>query len=173
MIVNVRGTNGSGKTFAVQRLMGKDVEIKTVGGVKYTTNGEIVALGVYDGRKFGGCDGISKQQQLRDTIIHLACEFDRVVFEGVVTSTIFGPYLRLSQELRKDVGRGIVFAFMDTPLGGCLGRIKARNEGATFNEALVADKFITINNLKPRFEREGEKTASITTPTDLRRLFYG
>lgn len=172
MIVNVRGTNGSGKTRAVQDLLGK-AEVKNDNGLVYTTNGEIVALGVYDGRKFGGCDMISSQAEIRASVVRLACEFDKVVFEGVLASGTFMPYLLLSRTLREEVGRGIDFAFMNTPLNVCLDRIRARNGGAAFDEAGVAEKFIRIANIKQRLEAEGEKTHHVANGDDLRRLFHG
>jgi len=79
-----------------------------------------------------------------------------VFFEGILISTIFGPWLQFSQ----DHG-GMIWGFLDTPLETCLERIQIRNGGKPINEKLVEQKVRTIDRVYDKAVEAGETTASI------------
>jgi hypothetical protein len=136
-IINLRGCNGSGKSFIVRQLMEKTGAkpiygkpkpgqfIGRINGYKGIYKGTpIFFLGSYEVMS-GGCDAILKHDDIL-LVCDLVREFSKeghVVFEGFLLTGIFQRFHDLSQELG-----GIIFCFMDTPLKKCLARIKRRNE---------------------------------------------
>lgn len=92
-----------------------------------------------------GCDRISRQDDIKAALVAASKlpGVDLVLFEGIIVSTIFGPWL----EWEKANG-GMVWAFLDTPLEVCLKRIQERNGGAPIKEDLVAAKHKTIRDVR-------------------------
>ena len=74
-----------------------------------------------------------------------------ILFEGVVVSTIFKPWLDWSRN-----NGGMIWAFINTPLSVCLGRISERNGGKPIKEDQVAAKHETIERVWQKALAEGE-----------------
>ena len=142
MILNFRGTSGSGKTTVVRGLMAKYPTITPLGefpekkpdgyecrpGVdkfnKILPN--LYVVGSYK-NTCGGCDGIKTQDEACARVRRYAALGD-VLFEGLLISHIFGRYKLLDQEMKKEHGHTTIWAFLDTPLELCLDRIRARRD---------------------------------------------
>lgn len=123
MIIQVRGTSGSGKTTVVQQIMGVvgDWDSHYVDGRKkplYYSHGGLVVLGHYEGVDCGGGDTIGSSPRIYETIINL--EFVCALVEGLL----------LSEDVRWTLKLEDVRAlFLTTPPEECLRRIKTRQGG--------------------------------------------
>lgn len=132
MIVNVRGTSGSGKTELVRRVMSAYTTLEHIGPVKkpdgyvLTMSGrpDLYVVGSYQ-NVCGGCDGIKTQDEICDRVRRWAPQ-GNVLLEGLLMSHLFSRYADLARELRP-INR-MVFAFLDTPLELCLDRVRRRRE---------------------------------------------
>lgn len=139
MIINLRGTSGSGKTWAVRRLMDLaaaqgtaaqplNAEIskpnKITGyRVGLPSGHPVYILGSY-ANTCGGCDTIKTQDEVCDRVRHYATQ-GHVVFEGLLISHLFSRYQALDRELQPIP---FVWAFPNTPLDVCLQRVQARRD---------------------------------------------
>lgn len=142
MILNVRGTNGSGKTHLVRSLLGelgggRPIYIeggpKTL-GYEFPEHG-LRVLGRYDSAiKGGGVDNITDylwhhKFDGRGNSMHVvelqlrawATEGWHVLLEGLIVTSVWARWLRLAEEIPW------LFLFLDTPLAVCFDRTVARN----------------------------------------------
>jgi predicted ABC-type ATPase len=166
-LINVRGCNGSGKTTVV-RSLNKD----GMGQVGYYTVPDhkpipltfvnpgphdkdiVVLVGDYLAQGCSGLDRI-KTQAAAKSIIELAAglqDVRAVVFEGVLVSTIFEPWLQWSR-----AHGGMTWAFLSTPIETCLSRIQARNGGKPIKEEQVRDKHKGIARISLKANLAGER----------------
>lgn len=132
--INIRGTNGSGKSFLVRKFLAKyetrkirtelPADLLGIGGKveAYRTlykGTPVYTIGNYES-KGGGCDLIKEQ----DTVCNLVRQYIKkghVLFEGVIVTTLYSRYYNLSQEIG-----GMIWAYLDTPLEKCIERIEGR-----------------------------------------------
>lgn len=136
MIVNIRGTSGSGKTYTVRALM------KLFGDAGMTWDyrpGEkeqgghrsgyheghaswrdrpVRVLGYYGGATCGGCDGIRTQLGVEGLLRAAVAEGADCVFEGLLISHLRSRWVVLPQEL----GVPWRFFFLDASLEACIQR---------------------------------------------------
>jgi predicted ABC-type ATPase len=179
-IINVRGCNGSGKTYTVTGLLPTDRQLDHRWGIDtYTVQSQhwtATLLGRYE-TACGGMDTVKTQIAARSAVEHAAdisCPNHSVVFEGVLISTIYGPWEALTRRLEEQ-GHEVIWAFMDTPLDVCLQRIYERNGGKAIKEDLVAAKHRTISNVRRKAEQAGITVVDIdhTSPrAQLRGMLY-
>lgn len=171
---NVRGCNGSGKTTVLRKLAeryahevrklavprdppkkaGEEGHQEKPIPVTFLPDVEGVSVAIIGDYSpaaatstTAGLDRV-KTQAAAKAVIELARQepgVQVVIFEGVVVSTIFGPW----QEWSKKVG-GMAWLFLDTPLKTCLERIQVRNGGQPVKEDLVADKHKTIAEVRKK-----------------------
>jgi hypothetical protein len=131
MIINLRGTSGSGKTHTARSFLeycSPDIVVygendKPVAHCVYFNMMPVYFLGTY-ANVCGGCDTIRTQDLVCSYIRHFS-QFGHVIFEGLIISHTFSRYAALWKELT-DYGMPFVFAYMDTPLEICIDRVKAR-----------------------------------------------
>ena len=126
MILNIRGTHGSGKSWLVHQLLSKGNEPITNGygsilGYELPWCGGSV-VGKYV-TACGGCDGIKTADEVCSRVREFSKRFDHVVFEGILVSHTFKRYSALANELDN-----FWFLFLDTPLAMCISRVKARRK---------------------------------------------
>ena len=127
MVVNVRGTSGSGKTYAVRYVMDQ-LHARPVRGNKskkplyYELDGGVYVIGSYE-NVCGGCDTISDMDTVMARVEGCASK-GSVIFEGLLVTGSYGRWLEVS----KRVGGDFVWAFLDTPLDVCIERIMARRQ---------------------------------------------
>lgn len=158
--INVRGCNGSGKT-TLLRCLARSPDCRVVSvdtaepGIKpipvtitpegYAIIGDYTRAG--DGQTTAGLDRI-KTQAAAKRAAELAAGLEGVkvvLFEGVVVSTIYGPWRDWAE-----ANGGMIWAFLDTPLEVCLRRIQERNGGKPIQEQQVADKHRTLARVRQK-----------------------
>jgi uridine kinase len=195
MVINIRGTNGSGKTHVVRKLLkayegyvtrvtatfhtkyrGRDKKRKGK-LVPYTLQhhkidseiGPIYVIGPYDG--FGGCDLIEKQDEITDEVRKYSKK-GHVIFEGVIISTTYQRWADLAKELKD-----FKFAFLDTPKDLCIKRVIKRRlkKGNTrkYNPENLILHLDSVNRTKQRARDAGLDVNTLRHKkplTDLLRL---
>lgn len=130
MIINIRGTSGSGKSTIVQKLMLKwNTDFVLVRGkieayLIRSPYGPIYVIGPYR-TACGGCDAIKTQDEICKLVKKYA-KLGHVIFEGVIVSTIYERYKKLMLQY----GGPYRFIFLNTPLDVCLSRIRQRRKAA-------------------------------------------
>jgi thymidylate kinase len=144
LLVNIRGTHGSGKSTAIRALMEKatfrpiyDVlfgprhpegYVGALPGVSVPT----FVIGPYTNTsECGGCDQISRNATVM-TLIEKYAAKGHVVFEGSLVSSCYGAVGRLLEQW----GMDSVFVFLDTPLEECIRRVEKRR-GRERDERLI------------------------------------
>jgi gluconate kinase len=173
MIINIRGTNGSGKSTIARALRGVNynevglVPFKTAAGSPRWVPGyvnretRIGVVGSYE-TECGGCDTIKTQDLICDSVRRMATidqpKTRHVVFEGVLVSTILKRYLDLAREFNGTPQGPFVWAFLQTPAQVCLDRIQARNGGKPIKEELVVSKIRQIENVRRKVEALPDQT---------------
>jgi hypothetical protein len=136
VIINIRGTSGSGKTTVVRGIMAKGIAAP-MGENSKKPDGYLVKLpfapkplfvvGSYE-NTCGGCDAISTQDEICDRVRAYA-SLGHVMMEGLLMSHSFARYAALDRELHAQ-GHHCIWGFLDTPLEVCLDRVRARREAA-------------------------------------------
>lgn len=177
-VINIRGTNGSGKSHLVrqwmrkvgyepyprrQNLFGGDA---LCGPIEYyrLRDGGIV-LGSYE-TACGGCDTMGTFAQIERAIRdRLKSKPPYLIFEGIVVSTVFGTWFKFSQSIG-----GMTWAFLDTPLTVCIERVYGRNRGARIGEDLLRRKFQSIDTVRLKAIESGEKVVVFDWRNPLPRL---
>lgn len=131
MIINIRGTHGSGKSTIAKTLIttykGHSVDTDIRGRPKgyvlaIPDVGDLYIVGSYE-TACGGCDSIQPYADIWPRVVEFA-EQGHVLFEGALVSSSYGEIGRASEQY----GDQFIFAFMDTPLEVCLQRIVARRQ---------------------------------------------
>lgn len=179
MIVSLRGPNGSGKTTVARSLLAAGVaeRWKHNGVDSVVTEEGVCVVGKYGAARSGGMDTVKYQAQGREAVYRAAMEHEHVLFEGVIVSTIYGPWLELSRRIAGDLGagRGITWAFLDTPLEVCLERVYARNGGKPIKEEQVEHKWKMIQRMRGKADADGEHVVLIPHQTSVEavRALYG
>lgn len=170
VVINIRGTNGSGKSTTVRRIMEtfRFTEVKQGRVTCYEYQDpllpefKVAIIGAYK-TATGGCDTVKTQDEVCEAVRTYATQGWHVIFEGVVVSTLHSRYSNLALELSQK-GVETVFAYMDTDLEQCLRNVKTRREAAGrapegFNEQMVRDKHRTIGKTQDKMIADGHQTA--------------
>lgn len=141
MIINVRGTSGSGKTYAVRQLMEHlepcgevygtgDMfpESKVLAHVFFHELQPVFVIGDYSSSECGGCDKIRTQNKVCALIRHFS-QFGHVIFEGMILSNNYSRYVTLAEEL-EGYGEKFAFMYLTTPIEVCLEQVRERRLAA-------------------------------------------
>ena len=124
-IINIRGTNGSGKTTAARAIMNHLKYFRdytTSNGVfthlYKTPKGEVVSfIGKYEGAVTGGVDRVKNVRDIGDACREI-CPYSHIVMEGLLLSGL--------QQLTKDIADGCIgyaqfhALTLDTPKEQCI-----------------------------------------------------
>src|SRR5262245_48356036 len=149
MLINLRGTSGSGKSTVVRNLMAQTgckpiygaLGLRLPEAYQLKLPQPVYVLGPYTTACGGGCDQVQPFALIPEMIERYA-KRGCVIFEGLLMSTFFGEVGRLLME----TGDSAVM-FLDTPLRICIDRVKARRRAAgnfrPFNSNLLAQKYAT------------------------------
>lgn len=171
MILNLRGTHGSGKSTAVMSLIKKfgstrlspipatskrpEAYALIVSGLKRP----VFVIGPYTSQ-CGGCDAIQPYARIWPLVVEYA-KRGHVVFEGALVSCSLGSIGEAMVKRKKDC----VVAYLDTPLEVCVERIVARRakkgNDKPLNSKNTELKFKSIGNTRPRFEAAGVRCVTI------------
>ena len=165
LLVNVRGTNGSGKstipvamkddpdTYQVIRpYKGKPKKILTV-----FPNYGWVALGAYE-RQVGGLDGFPNKAFTEKVLEYALKKFPQynILMEGILASTTYSTYAELFRNIEKKWNIQPVIYYLMPPVEICIERIKQRNGDKPFKEELVKSKYEGMKRGIEKFRQAGE-----------------
>lgn len=126
MIVNVRGTHGSGKSTLVRSVLRSlpdaipvwDPTRRRRNPVGYRS-GELSVVGPYVGEEAGGCDSLSAADVIFPLVAQWASTGD-VLFEGITAQHSTGRLVELAKT------RDVHVVLLATPLEECVSSVEAR-----------------------------------------------
>lgn len=164
-ILNIRGTNGSGKSTIPMSMMddpemfvitkpyqGKPTKIATV----FPSYGWI-ALGTYF-NKTGGLDRFKNNEIIQKAFWYVLKKYPEynLLMEGIISSTIFSTYFELFKKAEKRYSdRKTVILLLNPDVEICLERIQQRNGGKPIKEDLVRNKANMILRACKKFKEAG------------------
>ena len=173
MIYNIRGTNGSGKSYLVRKLMKvpamrtseiervtqtarenlfsapSRISRKIIGYYLPTINLRIVGKYEVD---CGGCDRIKSSQEVKDLVREFSA-LGNVLFEGLLISGVIYKWIEFS----KNVPGGMTWCYLDTPFELCMQNVLKRNGGKKFNQKYSLDTWKDCRRHALMAEEAGEK----------------
>lgn len=139
-VIELRGTNGAGKSTIVHSLLTEDGKTPIYLD-HYLASGknsqkvlgyhlhkiDCAICGTYE-TQCGGCDSIKTADDIEQRIRKFAGEYKHVIAEGITLSHTFGRY----NELAVDLG-DYYFLFLTTPVEVCIKRVlqRRREKGNT------------------------------------------
>lgn len=165
LLVNIRGTNGSGKSTipaamkddpdmyeVIKPYKGKPKKILTV-----FPNYGWVALGSYE-RQVGGLDRFPNKAFTEKVLKYALKKYPtyNVLMEGILASTTYSTYAQMFREVQEEFDVQPVIYYLMPPVQTCIDRIKDRNGGKTFKEDLVVKKYGTMQRGIKKFQQAGE-----------------
>ena len=156
MILNLRGTSGSGKTTVVRGLMAKYPAIEPLMVAdergREKIHGYECRMANFPGNPpnlyvvgsyknvCGGCDGIKTQDEICGRVRNYAGMTGDVVFEGLLISHLFSRYVNLDREMAETHRQHTIWAFLDTPEELCVDRVKARRAARHADRVKAAER---------------------------------
>ena len=165
-VVNLRGANGSGKSFLAKQwkgrigaepyprranLFGSSTVVNVAEYYELNDGGRLI--GNYS-RDCGGADKIRSQDEVAERVrAGIVSRAKYVLFEGVIVSTVYEYWHNFSQSIG-----GMLWVYLDTPLEVCLKRVSERNKNKKFDESLVRAKIRQVASTRRRAEEVGERT---------------
>lgn len=168
MIVLIRGTNGSGKSYAVRQILAKSYVLQQSGTLPCQSQlilpsrvkHPVLVIGPYaEERSMGGCDCIRRPAQIYRLIDRAVAREWHVLLEGVVLAT--KPYLDYAS-----AGHDVRYAFLDPPRRQCLANIDARQalrgRFAEVSSAAMDHKHARAHRMWVDAQREGLVTQRFT-----------
>jgi hypothetical protein len=178
IILNVRGTNASGKTTLVRSLLQTPAPVGTFHTVPFGRGshpaGPTIVLGSYASRdggwaKTGGMDKVRTQDEaemsVRLAAQHLReeCRGGIVAFEGLLISGLFQRWMDLDLALSR-AGHQYVWAFMDTPLEVCYARVRSRS-GKPYDApdafSNIDSKHAAVRRVRDRVKEAGRRVLDV------------
>lgn len=188
MILDIRGTHGSGKSWIMRRLLdtswchipgaqpGDVVGIQgpAYKGTKHATEkahlGYLLGkwnafmLGRYD-TDCGGCDGIKTADEVCKRVRDHARTVRHVLLEGILVAHTFQRYSDLAREMEEQ-GHPYVFCFLDTPLKTCVARVRSRRmrrgDSRTLNPGnVIRDHARIWRRLRAQCVEAGHRTVEL------------
>jgi len=128
VIINLRGTSGSGKSYVVKEFLDtytseEVLENKKIVGYYLDTEfGKLFVVGKYT-NVCGGCDTLSVEHSRK--LIKKHGRLSSVLFEGLIMNK---GYTINRDIIKKLSGEEYTFAFLDTTLQKCLSRVRKRRK---------------------------------------------
>ncbi len=171
LIINVRGTSGSGKTHLTREFMRSFKHVGRVDGAKGKVLGYTLrpnaqghaageswhVIGSYE-NVCGGCDTIKTQQEIIDRVSTALDYGHNVWLEGLILSTIYGLVGAYSEDFKERW----VFTYLDTPVDVCVERVIERRRIAgnikPFDKENTVKRHATILRNRAIVEEKGRRT---------------
>lgn len=165
LLVNIRGTNGSGKSTIpismkddpdtyeiVKQYKGKPKKIITV-----FPNYNWVALGDYS-NPTGGLDKFPNKAFIEKVLRYALKKFPEynILMEGILPATTYSTYAQMFREVQKEYNVQPIVYYLMPPVEICIDRIKQRNGGKAFKEQLVREKYRMMERGIEKFKKAGE-----------------
>lgn len=159
MIINIRGTGGSGKSWTVNQLFARfPVATYDKAALGHVLNNNTLVLGPYlTGVSTEGTDVVTRrmtQDELQRVVRAGSACHPNVLFEGLIVSVIYGRWRDLARELPD-----YRWVFLNTPLEQCIANTKKRRRRAgkpeEFNPKATIDKYRSVRSVlaKARADR--------------------
>lgn len=172
MIINVRGTNGSGKTTIVKKFLKfPNTELFGVLGVKRPEAYKVkigprplFVIGSYQSAT-GGVDALPLSAT---ELVGLLIKYQKqghVLFEGVVISTYYGAIGDWLAAHRNET----LVVFLNTPLNTCLFSIAARSGDAARTKN-VETKIKSIESARQRMIETGIPTITVSRDEAFKKI---
>lgn len=160
-IVNIRGTNGSGKSTIPMKMIEQDRStfILTDNGEEIATvipKFNTVAIGTYR-RKTGGLDGIRSTARMKEILEKVKYLDANILLEGILASTVFSTYRDIFYQFEKEhfVTRKAVVYNIIPPFEEVKKRVLKRNGGKEVKWEQVESKYRTVKNNANKFDEAG------------------
>lgn len=187
LLVNIRGTNGSGKSTIPIMLKDKDPETYVVekpyrGKPKKVLTVcptyKWVLLGQYS-NVTGGLDQFPSKAFTEKVLEYAIKKYPEysIIMEGILAATTYSTYVELFKKVQDKFGIHPVIYYYMPPLELCLERIKQRNGGKTFKEELVRTKYRMMQRGIKKFEESGDfplfvvDNSTLSKPAMLQQFF--
>lgn len=127
-IIDIRGTNGSGKSWIVHKLLADNTKARILDASGKIVGYHLVKLktavmGSYE-NTCGGCDGIKSADLIEERLRKFAAKYQNVILEGITVSHTYGRYAAIADSLKGE--HSYHFMFLDTPLEKCIERVRKR-----------------------------------------------
>jgi hypothetical protein len=165
VLINLRGTHGSGKSTAIRALMEKS-NVRPIFGTTFglrcpegykarlpEVETDVFVLGPY-AAKCGGCDCIQPYSLIPPLIEKYAAR-GHVIFEGALISTCWSVIGRLLERWKRDA----IIVFLDTQVEECIRRVRTRRlergDEREFDPGLLIQKHATVARLKQKIDAVG------------------
>lgn len=135
MIIDIRGSSGSGKTWIVRRLLQRYPHTPLMGTDPTRKRNpsllgyeipklKAVVIGPYEDKaNTGGCDSIKTPEEVCRRIREFSKKYKYVILEGLLVGKCFQRYADLADEIGR---KQYTFCFLDTPPETSLQRIADR-----------------------------------------------
>lgn len=147
MILDIRGTNGSGKSFIPHSLIKAFGSGNAFGSnvpcTEINTPTPIICIGRYK-TQCGGADGVTSQAAICATIENICTgnhhlKTFHVLVEGCIVASVYTRWQQLAAwATRKRIDYD--FLFLDTPLELCINRVRLRRRQAGNDEPFEPSK---------------------------------
>lgn len=160
VLVNIRGTNGAGKTSLVKSLITENTEKISLNDKIIATRFpeyNLIAVGDYSNEKIiGGLDELKTQTQYFQILNYLCKNYsENILMEGIIASTVYSTYYKEFIKIWSKYNIKPIILFLFPKLPTCLNRIKQRNHSKKFKSELVRDKYKMIINNYKKFKKTG------------------
>lgn len=160
-IVNIRGTNGSGKSTIPMKMIEQDRStfILTDKGEEVATvipKFKTVAIGTYR-RKTGGLDGIRSTDRMKELLEKVKYLNLNILLEGILASTVFSTYRDIFYKFENEhfvTRKAVVFSILP-PFEEVKERVKKRNGGKEVKWEQVESKYNTVKRNADKFKEAG------------------
>ena len=164
LLINIRGTNGAGKSTIPQLLIDTDSDTFELVW-KYNTmfhtiatvcpNHGIIILGKYQSVT-GGMDYLVHTQEIKEVLEVLWNTGYHILMEGAIVSTVRSTYITMFKTLNIVYNpREIVIFNIIPPLEVCTQRVLNRNGGHEVNENVIRKKWNLVRGNAPIFKEVG------------------
>jgi hypothetical protein len=137
MIIQIKGSNGSGKSTIMMGLLGQSDDVFYDEHKNTVLNdSRFVLIGPYglsDSPTSNGCDNLSRNDVIKAAIEYAIQNYPgyTIVFEGMMISTIKSTYYNYLLDLKGKAGVEPLFVILKASLDGCIRRLKSRGSKKT------------------------------------------
>lgn len=142
MIINVRGTNGSGKTYVVKHQLDRFGQVPLLGS-DGKVQGHALGCGARVVGRYttptGGCDTIHTQDEVQDRVGCYAALGD-TLFEGLLVSATYERWAHFAREYKEKDFR---LVYLNTTVEECIARVEARRRVAGNEKPLNPDNLVS------------------------------
>lgn len=160
-IVNIRGTNGSGKSTIPMKMIEADRStfILVDNGEEVATvipSYKTVAIGTYR-RKTGGLDGIRSTGRMKEVLEKVKYLDLHILLEGILASTVFSTYRDIFYQFEQEhfITRKAVVYNILPPFETVKERVRKRNGGKEVKWEQVEGKYRTVERNATKFRESG------------------